>query len=276
MAAPPANSTSVEASPMEVTDPSQIEAPTEEPVVNAEPKDEGEETEIDFVEKVIDKQLVFEAPPLKPLPPPKKIVQKADFSLLEKSQTYSDLSSIQKTYMPKSKRLLLSGGYSNIPSDVFFRTQGYNVKASFHLTESWGFEVFHHGFSSSDRDEIDDIDYIQGERIKNLVPLSSFNGANLYFNTIYGKLSFNNSSIVPFEIYQLFGIGQATTINKTSAASMQVGIGNLFSLSRSNVFRVELVWALYTIEDLFGKKELTNSFFLNLNLGRFFPKPEYR
>ncbi|WP_413612310.1 outer membrane beta-barrel domain-containing protein [Bdellovibrio sp. HCB-110] len=248
-------------------------------VMNAVAQDvsEGaEQGEIDFVERLLETNAnEFKNTPTRDLNPTQK-TQKVEYESVQSESFYSDLATIQKNYMPKTKRAQLSGGFSLLPSDVFFRTYGLNVKTSYHFTEALGLEVFGYLFTSQPRDEINKLESTQKLSVKSLIALNSFYGVNLYFNSIYGKTALFNYKIIPFEIYQTIGVGKVRTQDNEETNSFQVGIGDLFSLTRSSALRVDLTWAFYNVHNYLGENQSSNSLFLTLSYGHFFPEPLYR
>lgn len=237
----------------------------------------SEQKDIDFVENLLENN----ANTFKDTTPPATTSlterrQKAEYNGIQTATLYNDLATIQKSYMPKSRRVQISGGFTLLPSDVFYRTFGVNAKASYHFNEMWGLELFGYAFTSSEREEVGELKDKQGLGVKSLVSVSSFYGTNIYFNSIYGKTSLFNNKIIPFEIYQTFGIGKVRTGNSEESTSIQVGIGDVFSLSRSTAFKVDLTWAFYNATNYLGKEQASNSLFLTLSYGRFYPEPDYR
>ncbi len=237
---------------------------------------DSEQNDIDFVEKLLEtKSSEFKSTPSWSLTP-SSIKQKAEYSSVQSEAFYSDLATIQKNYMPKAERVQISTGLTLLPSDVFYRTFGVSLKASYHFNETWGMEVFGYLFSSQPREEVSELESVQKISVKNLVSLNAFYGLNLYFNSIYGKTTYLNSKIIPFEVYQTIGIGKVRTQDSEETTSVQIGIGDIFSLSRSTDLRVDLSWAFYKAHNYLREEQSSNSLFLTLSYGHFFPEPSYR
>ncbi|MEN0059566.1 MAG: outer membrane beta-barrel domain-containing protein [Bdellovibrio sp.] len=242
----------------------------------ATPSGESEDKDIDFVEKVLETNTnVFRNAPSRSQKPEMK-KQRAEYTGVQTESFYSDLAIIQKNYMPKTERLQVSLGGTLLPSDVFYRTLGASGKVSYHFTEAWGLEAFGYFFTSSEREEVKKLESEQNLSVKSLVSLSSFYGLNLYFNSIYGKTALLNNKIIPFELYQTIGVGKVRTTDSEEATSFQVGIGDIFSLTRSSALRVDLTWAFYNTRNYLGQEQASNSLFLTLSYGHFFPEPSYR
>nr|WP_295905603.1 outer membrane beta-barrel domain-containing protein [uncultured Bdellovibrio sp.] len=237
---------------------------------------ESEQKDIDFVEKLLEtKANEFKSAPSKSFEPKQK-TQKAEYTSVQSESFFLDLATIQKNYMPKTNRIHLGAGFTLLPSDVFYRTIGLNLKASYHFTETWGVEAFGYLFTSQARDEVNKLESVQKLSVKNLVSLSAFYGLNLYFNSIYGKTALLNYRIIPFEVYQTVGLGKVRTHDDEETTSFQVGIGDIFSLSRSSALRIDLNWAFYNAHNYLGEEQASNSLFLTISYGHFFPEPIYR
>ncbi|WP_374073650.1 outer membrane beta-barrel domain-containing protein [Bdellovibrio bacteriovorus] len=235
-----------------------------------------QQQDIDFVEKLLEtKASEFKSRPSQSFEPKQK-TQKVEYTSVQSESFFLDLATIQKNYMPKTNRVQLGAGFTLLPSDVFFRTIGLNLKASYHFTETWGVEAFGYLFTSQARDEVNKLESVQKLSVKSLVSLSAFYGLNLYFNSIYGKTALLNYRIIPFEVYQTIGLGKVRTHDDEETTSFQIGIGDVFSLSRSSALRLDLNWAFYEAHNYLGEKQASNSLFLTISYGHFFPEPIYR
>lgn len=236
----------------------------------------SEQKDIDVVEGLLEaNKSDFKAIPNKTLTRPKSQHQKVEYLDVQTERFHSDLGIVQRNYMPKLGRWLVSGGLTLLPSDAFFRTFGLSFKTSYHFTETWGLELFGSLFTSAARDEVRKIESVQHLDVTNLSYIKQFYGLNLYFNSMYGKTSLLGKKIIPFEIYQTIGIGKVHTHNHESSA-LQIGLGDLFSLSRSTALRVDLSWAFYNTKNYVNELQAANSIFLTISYGRFYPEPNYR
>lgn len=236
--------------------------------------------EIDKIEEVLETNfpIMESSAPMETAdrPAPVATRQKADFSGMDTSTLYSDLVVFQKNYMPKSERLQLTTGVVTVPTDVFYLTGGLSLKGVYHFSEAWGLEVFANILTSSAREEVGNISSKQQVSVNNLISLKSFSGLNLYYNFIYGKLSLSDKKVMPFEIFNTVGMGSMMNSGNYQSASMQAGLGGLFSLSRSAALRLDLTWAFYETKNIQGATVNENSTFLSLGYSCFFPEPEYR
>lgn len=235
-----------------------------------------EQQDIDFVDKLLEKNLPQNTPVRMSPPAIGKPKQRANFGSVQSVDSYEDFALIQRNYMPKTERAQISLGLTTVPTDVFFRTLGLNVRLGYHLTENWGAEFFGYGLSSSARSEVNNMENTQLVSVRNLVSIKNYIGLNMYYNFIYGKSAFLNNLILPFEIYQTFGVGKITNQNSEDSTAVQFGVGEMISLSRSSAVRLDLTWAFYRTKNILGQDQDNNSVFLTVGYSFFFPEPAYR
>lgn len=235
-------------------------------------------SEIQGVEAELEKNIPV-SPSVEPgtgVAPSKPMAPTVDYDKVSKAVAKQDIAIIQKNYMPKSERYLLSGGLSWAPNDQFYDTFGLNLKASYHFTERWGAEAFMYFMSSNPSQVTKDLESKQFVAVNNLVTIRSYYGLSVYFNSIYGKTSLWDRKIVPFEIYQTMGAGSVQTIQSKSEPAFHVGLGELWSLDRSRTFRVDLSWVFYTSDTINGDRTQNNTLFVNFSFGKLFPEATYR
>lgn len=208
--------------------------------------------------------------------PSKPTAPTADYEKVSKAVAKQDIAVIQRNYMPKSDRYLLSGGITWAANDQFYDTFGLNLKASYHFTERWGAETFLYYMTSSPSQVTKDLETKQFQVVSNLVTIRSYYGVSAYFNSIYGKTSLWDRKIVPFEIYQTIGIGSVQTIQSKSEVAFHIGMGELWSLDRSRTFRLDLSWVFYASNTINGDRSQNNTLFVNFSFGKLFPEATYR
>jgi outer membrane beta-barrel protein len=183
---------------------------------------------------------------------------------------------IQRNYMPKTERFMIFGGFTFLPTDVFYKTFGLQARASYHFSETWGAEMTGMFLGSSRSAELTDVENKQGVNVQNLVSPKTYVGLDVYFNSIYGKAAFLERKIVPFEVYFSAGYGKMTTALSQGLDTLHLGIGQLFSLSRSNALRIDLSLLSYKSLTITGDPQLTNNLLLTVGYGHFMPEARYR
>ncbi len=205
-----------------------------------------------------------------------KTPAKVNFSSTKELFQNRDTVIIQKTYMPKTSRFQVFGGGSLSMNDVFYRTYGADIRLGFHFSEAWGLEFNSFFLTSSDSQEKKDLADKQSLSVQNLSTPKGFYGANIYFNSIYGKVALEDRKILPFEFYQTAGIGQMTTTPTSTSSAFYLGLGNLFSISKNSLLRVDLSWYFYNTKTIKGDTMNANTLFLTFGIGTMLPGVERR
>jgi outer membrane beta-barrel protein len=193
--------------------------------------------------------------------------------LIQESEQ-KDYFIVQRNYMPKTERWQFNGAFAVIPNDVFFRTMGVQGKATYHFSEKLGLEFSLASFFSLKSDELKNMETTQAVTAKQNT-VRSILGMSVYFNHVYGKFAFQNRKIIPFEMYETLGLVMVQDSNG-SQVGLQAGIGELFSISRSQGLRVDLSMVIYNSKNQSGQSSMTNLLLLNFGYSRFYPEPDYR
>ncbi len=234
-------------------------------------QDSQEDDEIKGVESELEKNIPARS--VRVAPSTTIIGKKQDTLLIDgatEAKSKSNIVVIQKNYMPKSGRFNLSGGLTLFPSDVFFKTFGAQVRAGYHLSETWGVELTGILLTSSKSTELEDLESKQSVTASSLATLKNYFGANIYFSNSYGKYALSDRKIFPFEIYQTVGIGSVLT-DKSSSPAFSLGIGQLLSLSRNDAVRLDLSLLFYQTETLTSQKQQASSLLVTFSYDALFP-----
>lgn len=202
--------------------------------------------------------------------------QMTDFSGLGTLAPFSDISVIQKRYMPKTGRFQLFGGATVLTNNPFFNTLGASVKGSYFLTESWGIELNYMGLTTSDRQITEELRDIQGVKTENLVYPKSFMGVDLMFVPIYGKMSWFNEKIIPFDLYFSAGYGTTNTQMGEDVGTIHLAAGQIFALSKAYAVRWDFSWNFFNAKGIDGNQNTFNNLFLTVGMSWFFPEASYR
>jgi outer membrane beta-barrel protein len=216
-----------------------------------------------------------------PPPPPVNIESLSDLSRLV---PFSDVSVLQKRFLPKTQRFQLSGGFTMITNDPWYWGLGANARFAYYLREAWGLEFSGEIFSHSERDQVKDLRANNTLSTDSFVFIKDYLGVDILWNPMYGKMSLRNLRIIPFDLYFAFGgglIGTGNAKEKTSTA-MHLGTGQIFAISKSTAFRWSFDWKYFnaTPSSLDPARTLpTNNFsYFSLSVGvsYFFPEANYR
>ncbi len=214
----------------------------------------------------------------KDVPPEVKIDTLSDLSKL---QPFSEVTVLQRRYMPKSGRIQLFAGLSDMVNDPWNNTAGLNVRAGYSFTEAWGLEVAYYALSASPTQAAQGLLSQNNVNAQSLGYVTGFTGGYLTWTPIYGKMSFGTKKIVPFDMYFSVGGGQTSlssvpqsgsTLGVPSTASgLSLATGQIYAITRSVGFRWDLNLNTYTIPT-----GATNNILLTLGANWYFPEASYR
>lgn len=204
-----------------------------------------------------------------------------DFQGLTGLAPFKEISVIQRRFMPKTGRFELFGGGTIVTNDPFFNTLGGVVKLGYFLTETWGVEFNYFGLTTTERDATKELQDIQNVATESLAYPKSYMGLDVMWAPIYGKMTWLNDRIIPFDLYFSAGYGTTNTSSGENAGTIHVATGQIFSLTKSVAFRWDFSWNFFNasfVNSQNGNKE-TNSFnnlFLTVGMSWFFPEATYR
>lgn len=217
--------------------------------------------------------------------PPPKAVQKqlpkvTTLSDLGNLAPFSDIAVIQRRFLPKTNRFELSLlGFTNL-NNPFFNNLGVTAKGAYFFNEKWGFELVYKAISASRRQVTDDLQKNQSIDTASLVSAKSFMGAAIDWNPIYGKVSFLNKSIVPFDFTFHAGFGTTKTDQNQQEPTIYLGTSQVFALSKDWAFRWDIDWNFYNAraKDSTGvaKTVSQSDLFLGVGVSFYFPDAGYR
>ncbi len=200
---------------------------------------------------------------------------KVNYDELKKATPYTDLAVIQRNYMPKSKRFEAFAGLSYLTNDVFFKNFGLQGRFGYHVNETWGLELSLDLLSTTKSKELEGLEGEQKVELNNLVSPKTLYGGSVLFYSTYGKMARWNRKIFNFDIYTSVGATQILTGSDTSTA-LKLGVGELFSLNKSEAIRLDFSWYFYTAKNIEGSQSAVNNLFLTLGYSRFFPDVKER
>lgn len=201
---------------------------------------------------------------------------RADYNQIRSNEFQSNLGIVQKNFLTKTGRIEVYGGLSLVPTEVFYRTFGGQLNVGYHFNEAWAINGLGYFFTSAARGEIDDLKKINEVNVESLIYLKSYYALSVYWNTIYGKMTYFNQNITPFEIFFTGGFGRVRTQSASENFGVHVGLGNTFYLSRNSGVRVDLNWVFYQSKDINNKNQNANSILLSIGYSGFYPESTER
>lgn len=205
-------------------------------------------------------------------------------SQLNELAPFSQVSVIQRKFLPKSERFQIYGGLLNTLNNPWYNMIGLDLRFGYHLTEAWALEAQYNSLIKSETQSIKEIRTEHDVVTSNLISPKGFMGLNVVWHPVYGKISLLNKRIIPFDLY--FYLGGGTTSydggQKSDSSSVQAGTGQIFALSKAMAFRWDLNWNNFSASPLrlnSATAPSTTTFnHINLTAGFsfFFPEAKYR
>lgn len=207
-----------------------------------------------------------------------------DFSDLGGLAPFAEVSVLQKRYMPKTGRFQAFGGLGLVTNDPFFNSVAAVGKLGYFLSETWGIELNYWALSTSEAQATRELRAISGVNTDSLVLTRNAAALDLVFVPIYGKMTWLNEKIIPFDLY--FSLGPGTSTVQTvaggqtvtqNAQTVHLATGQIFSLSKSMAFRWDFSWNFFQSQnDVTKKMDSYDNLFLTVGASFFFPEAKYR
>lgn len=203
-----------------------------------------------------------------------------DLSQLAKLSSFSDIAVIQRRFLPKTGRFELSAhGLAGL-NNPFFTTLGVGAKAAYYFQEKYAVELLYLKMTSSAKDVTKDLRDKRRLSTATLVSPKSFAGAAFKWNPIYGKMTFLNQKIIPFDMSFSIGGGVTETDGGQSAGTVHLSAAQVFALSKAWAVRWDVMWNYYQAQVTFtnGSKgqDSHSDLMLCLGLSFYFPEANYR
>ncbi len=203
---------------------------------------------------------------------------------LNKLSPFSEISVIQKKFLPKTERFQLYAGGGTTTNSPWFLNMGLKLNLGYHFTESFGVELSGLFLTNSEREvakEIRDNNLLQPEKFINT---KSYVGIDVVWAPIYGKLTMLNKRIIPFDMYVSAGGGTSSTNSQEGdVPTFHVGVGQIFAINKSMAFRWDYSWTSFQATPVPDKlatgsaeKNSYNDLILTAGFSFFFPEARYR
>lgn len=211
---------------------------------------------------------------------PQKQPEMSSLSDLANLAPFDDVAVIQRRFLPKTGRFELSGtAFTNL-NNPFFNAFGAGLRAAYYIREKYAIEGLFTFNSNTSRQVTDDLEKKRGVTTDNVLTSKGYIGASLKWNPIYGKITWLNKTIVPFDLNFNIGGGMTRLDNDDNAPTLHLGTSQVFAWSKGMAFRWDLIWNMYSGEasnDDGTKETLTqNDLFLGVGMSFYFPEAGYR
>ena len=252
------------------------------PIIHAQSEDD-DSSDLDQIEAEIGKSTKKVVPANPTNRPSGPVSDPQTLSDLGKLAPFSEVSVLQKRFMPKTERFQASYGLGGIMNDPWFNGLGGSLRLAYHFSENWGVEGLATFLSSSQKDAAKDLYGNNNVNTNSLVTTKGYYGVDLMWSPIYGKMSLYNKRIIPFDMYFVGGLGvsQVSGATAETAPTVHVGTGQIYSLSKSWGFRWDFSYNTYTatqVDPENGHQAAAqfNNLILTLGGSFFFPEATYR
>ncbi len=191
---------------------------------------------------------------------------------------FGDVAILQKKFLPKTGRFEAYGAATGILNDVFFNNFGLQGRMAYYFQERYGIELVGLFLTSAEKDATKDLREKREVITSSLVTPKNFIGLDFKWIPIYGKMSYINSRITPFDLYFSGGLGLTGTNLGTSEPTLHLGTGQTFALSKAMAARWDFTWNFFTSNSTAGdgSKSFFNNLYLTVGMSFFFPEAKYR
>ncbi|MCK6598516.1 MAG: outer membrane beta-barrel domain-containing protein [Bdellovibrionaceae bacterium] len=219
----------------------------------------------------------------KPKPKTKKLVKPTEsqniktteFSELTLLAPFSEVSVIQKRFLPKTNRFQFFGGITLTTNDPFYNTYGGTLRGGYFITEMFGVELQYFNLTSSEAQSTKELYSVQNIGTDGLSYTKEYLGASIQWIPIYGKMTWFNKKIVPFDFYFGVGGGQTKTHVKGGIGTFQLSTGQIFAISKSFAIRWDFSWNFFSAKAI-NEDGMINNLLFSAGASFFFPEAKYR
>lgn len=206
-----------------------------------------------------------------------------DLKDLNRLAPFSEVSVIQKKFMPKTQRFQLFAAGTVMTNTPWYNNIGAKLNLSYNFTESFGLEINSMFLTNSERESTKEIKEAHNLLAEQFIYTKSYVGLDLVWSPIYGKISSLDDTIVPFDMYFSLGGGTSSTNSQEgSNATIHVGLGQIFAISKSMAFRWDYSFNTFSATPVVTatsgspEKSNYNDLVLSAGISFFFPEVSYR
>lgn len=243
-----------------------------------------DQADLDTIEAELSKSKVVEKPGAAAPAKGGGVQNPEKISDLGKLSPFSEISVIQKRFLPKTERFQFYIGLATIANDPWFFGVGLGGRFGYSFRENMSLELNYTFLGNSEKDAVKDLKKENSVNTDSIVSAKSYLGLDFVWSPIYGKLSLFNKRIVPFDMYFSGGVGQTglTNARTTSATSFHAGTGQIFAMSKSVGLRWDLSFSFFQAQPnstgtgAAPAASQFNNLLLTIGASFFFPEAKYR
>lgn len=200
-----------------------------------------------------------------------------DVSDLGKLQGFKDIAVISRRFLPKSQRFEAYVAAALNLNDAFFYDFGVQARIGYYFRERYGIEGIGTFLTASNRPVTNELKNNLQVVTTAFVTTQSYFGADFKWVPIYGKMTYNNKKITPFDLYFSLGLGMTGTNQGQSDATFHLGTGQAFAFSKGGALRWDFSWyAFQATSTVNNTSSLYNNLLFTIGWSWFFPEATYR
>ena len=198
---------------------------------------------------------------------------------LSRLEPFDNIAVLQRRFLPKTSRFQFFLGLTSIMNDPWFQTLGISGGFGYAFTESWAVQLAGTALSRYHRDSIKDLYNEHGVETSSIVSAKGYVGADVVWTPVYGKMSFTDDRIVPFDMYFSLGGGSTSLENGSGGGTVRAATGQIYAISKGTAVRWDLSWNSLrakptAIQD--SQEQSFNNILLSVGFSFFFPEAGYR
>lgn len=194
-------------------------------------------------------------------------------------ELYSDIVVIQKKFFEKTSRWELSVSGVTSLNNKFFTSLGLKGTVGYHFSERWAVEGQAWYLSQLERDFTSDLEDEYQISTSDIVTPQGYLGLNLVWTPIYGKLSLQERSVNPFELFFTLGAGVILTDDNQNAPALNLSFGQIHPLSPGMTLRWEIGGNIFSAKGKGslqggqqGEETLSEIFYVSVGTSFFLPE----
>ena len=236
------------------------------------------EEESDAIEELFTQEEALVDGSAKKLGPDMSEPESNSISDLGRLSEFSDVAVIQRRFLPRTGRLEAFAGPTFSLNDAFFSNMGLSARLAYYFRERFGVELSGHYLTTAERSVTKDL-RDRSVTTTSLVTPKSYLGVDFKWTPIYGKMTWMNRKITPFDLYFSIGGGSTGTNQGESAPTLHIGTGQVFALSKAMALRWDFSWNMFSLKSSLSsdsESTLYNHLFLMFGASFFFPEASYR
>lgn len=237
--------------------------------------DDVDNDELNVIELELEKSVPKNQLPVQQKPAANTENKNLEFAELGQLAPFTEVSVIQKKFLPKTGRFQFFGGASLTTNDPFYNTTGITLRLGYHLSETWGLELNYLTLGSTESKSTKELLEVQNVSTDSLAYTKQYTGLALQYVPFYGKFALYNNKIVPFDHYFALGTGSTKTQAKDGISTLHLSTGQIFAVNKAWAVRWDFTWNFFSARAINEDGNINNLIF-SLGASFFFPEAKYR